>query len=190
MRHRCFRIVWPVLITLTALLAVAAVCPPGNAIKKMSSTMAAFKEAQPLNPAVLKACGALLSKDGKKLQVCLSNGDFAIPAMADSFVLPLKSKGQFILQLNFSNGNDPMKPGKFTPAAGYGKPFWVTAEVKVFVGAKGTIVMLGVGEGTAEIVSLNDTTVCGTFHLKTKAGQSFASEVAGTFNTKVERSRW
>ena len=100
-------------------------CPQANVIAKMVSAMQAFGDAQPLDRTHLKACGAELSKDGKDLRVCLANGDFAIADMANSFVLPLKQKGQFILQINFSNGAG-IVPGTYDPAAGYGKPFWVS----------------------------------------------------------------
>jgi len=172
-----------------SLSGTAADCPKTNVIAKMSSAMQAFKDAQPLDRSALKACGAQLSKDGKELRVCLANGDFTVEDMANSFVLPLKQKGQFILQVNFSNGAG-IVPGKYDPAAGYGKPFWATAEVKVAVGEKGTIVMLGVTEGTAEIIAMSGSMVCGRFHLKTPSGQAQPSEVAGEFNVKVERSRW
>jgi hypothetical protein len=172
-----------------SLSATGADCPKANVIMKMASAMQAFKDAQPLDRSFLKACGALLSKDGKELRVCLANGDFAVADMANSFVLPLKQKGQFILQVNFSNGAG-IVPGKYNPAAGYGKPFWVTAEVKVPLGEKGTIVMLGVTEGTAEIITVSDSMVCGRFRLKTPAGHPQPSEVAGEFNVTVEKSRW
>ncbi|MCK7474303.1 MAG: hypothetical protein MZV49_13690 [Rhodopseudomonas palustris] len=106
--------------------------------------------------------------------------------MANSFVLPLKHKGQFILQVTFSNGAG-IGPGKYDPAAGYGKPFWASAEIKVPLGEQGTIVMLGVGEGTAEIVAMSGSMVCGRFRLKTPANRSPA---AGEFNVPMERSRW
>ena len=97
-----------------ATCAGGAGCPPGRrpepslrlpdrrtSSRKWSSAMQAFRDAQPLDRTHLKACGAELSKDGKALRVCLANGDFAIADMANSFVLPLKHKGQFILQINF-----------------------------------------------------------------------------------------
>ena len=164
-------------------------CPKANVIAKMVSAMQPFRDAQPLDRTHLKACGAQLSKDGKELSVCLANGDFAIADMANSFVLPLKQKGQFILQINFANGAG-IVPGTYDPAAGYGKPFWASGEVKVAIGDKGTIVMLGAGEGTAEIIAMSGSTVCGRFRLKTAAGHPQPSEVAGEFNVPLERSRW
>jgi hypothetical protein len=173
-----------------ALFSTAADCPPGNVITKMTSAMQAVKDAQPLDYSSLKTGGALLSKNGKDLRVCLANEVFPIEAMANSFVLPLNKKGQFILQLNFSNGTEIVTPGKYDPAAGYGKPFWVSTEVKVMVGEKGTIAMLGARTGTAEIIKMTETMVCGRFHLKTLAGDAVTSEVAGEFNVKLEKSRW
>jgi len=172
-----------------SLSAAAVDCPKANVITKMVSAMQAFRDAQPLDRTRLKACGAQLSKDGKELRVCLANGDFAVADMANSFVLPLEQKGQFILQVNFSNGAG-IVPGKYDPAAGYGKPFWASAEIKVPLGKQGTIVMLGVGEGTAEIVAMSGSMVCGRFRLKTPAGHPQPSEVAGEFNVPMERSRW
>lgn len=180
-----------ILIFLAASLSVSAAdCPKDNVIKKMTSGMQAVKDAQPLKFSTVKSAGAEVSKNGKKLKVSLSNGDFTAAQMANSFVVPLKNKGEFILTLNFSNGADPVKAGKYDPAAGYGKPFWVTAEIKVLKGPKGTIAMLSVAEGSAEIIQMTDKTICGTFHLKTKAGAKTASEVAGTFNCELTKSRW
>ncbi|MCP5108621.1 MAG: hypothetical protein GY950_34870, partial [bacterium] len=80
--------------------------------------------------------------------------------------------------------------GKYSPAAGYGKPFWVTAEVKLFKGEKGVIVSLGVREGTATIIKMTEDSICGTFDVKTKAGSSLKGTLSGKFNVKMEKSRW
>jgi hypothetical protein len=189
MRHYS-AIAWLAFGLLATLSVATADCPKGNVVTKMTSAMKAYLEAQPLDRSSLKKGGALLSKDGKNLSVCLANADFGKEEMANSFVLPLKNKGEFILQVNFSNGSVPVTAGKYDPAAGYGKPFWVSAEIKVLVGEKGTIVMLGVDEGMAEIIAMSANNVCGRFHLQTKAGSPFSSEIAGEFNVKLERSRW
>jgi hypothetical protein len=173
-----------------ALFSTAADCPPGNVITKMTSSMKAFQDALPLDYSTLKTGGAQLANKGKELHICLSNEVFPIAAMANSFVLPLTKKGQFILQLNFSNGAEAVKPGIYNPDAGYGKPFWVSAEIKVMVGEKGTIAMLGARLGTAEIVKMTETMVCGRFRLQAKAGEVVNSEVAGEFNVKLEKSRY
>jgi hypothetical protein len=187
MSQRVSRFGWLLAGLLLTVFSTAADCPQGNVITIMTSSMPSFKAALPLDFSSLKASGALLSKNGKELRVCLSNEVFPMKAMANSFVVPLNKKGQFILQLNFSNGAEAVKPGAYDPAAGYGKPFWVFAEVKVMVGEKGTIASLGARTGTAEIIKMTETMVCGRFHLQTKAGDSIASEVAGEFNVKLEK---
>lgn len=162
-------------------------CPKANKITKMTSGMDSFKAVQPLDFSKVTSAGALSNKAGTKLQVCLSNGMFDTAKMANSFVVPIKKKSEFIAVLNFSNARKPITVGKYSPANGYGKPFWVTAEVKVHKGEKGVIVSLGVVEGTAEIVEITETSVCGTFNVKNKKGDAVFS---GEFNTKLEKSRW
>ena len=164
-----------------------AVCPKANKIAKMTSAMASYKAVQPLDFSKITSAGALADKAGTKLKVCLSNGTFGTEQMANSFVVPIKKKSEFIAVLNFSNARQPITAGKYSPAAGYGKPFWVTAEVKVYNGDKGVIVSLGVVEGTAEILEMTETTICGTFNVKNKKGDA---AMAGEFNVKLEKSRW
>jgi hypothetical protein len=162
-------------------------CPEGNKITKMTSGMASYKAVLPLDYSKIVSAAAYTNKAGTKLQVCLSNGDFTPQKMASSFVVPIKKKNEFIAVLNFSNGQKPIVAGKYSPTAGYGKPFRVTAEVKVQKGEKGTIVSLGVMEGTAEILEMKGDTMCGTFDLKNKKGDS---HIAGHFNVKITKSRW
>lgn len=162
-------------------------CPRANKITKMISGMESFKAVQPLDFSKIVSGGALSNKAGTKLQVCLSNGTFKTAQMAGSFVVPIKKKSEFIVVLNFSNARKPITAGKYSASAGYGKPYWVTAEVKVHKGEKGVIVSFGVVEGTAEIVEITETNVCGTFSLKNKKGDS---AIAGEFNVKLEKSRW
>jgi hypothetical protein len=187
MSKRVIRPGWLLAGLLLAAFSTAADCPQGNVITIMTSSMPSFKDALPLDFSSLKASGAQLSKNGRELRVCLANEVFPIAAMANSFVLPLTKKGQFILQLNFSNGVDAVTPGKYDPAAGYGKPFWVFAEVKVLVGEKGTIASLGARTGTAEIIKMTEAMVCGRFHLQSKTGETVNSEVAGEFNVKLTK---
>ena len=168
-------------------LGLEAQCPKDNQITKLTSNMEAFKAVQPLVFSKVVSAGAYAKKDGTKLQVCMSNADFPIDKMANDFVVPITEKSQWIAVLNFSNARNPIVAGKYTAAAGYGKPFWVYAEVKVNYGEKNTIVSLGVVEGTAEIVEITDTHVCGTFNLKNAKGDS---SISGHFNMKLEKSRW
>lgn len=161
-------------------------CPEKTVIKAMSSEMDSFSAVAPLDFSQLKSAGALLRSQGKRLAVLLSNGSFSTAQMADSFVLPIKKKSEFILAINFSNGPDLISPGTYTPAAGYGKPFWVTAEIKLYKAEKGVIVSLGVAEGSAVITLLDESRVCGSFDLKNRQGTSFAS---GEFNLPLETEK-
>ena len=165
-------------------------CPSGNVIVKMDCEMPSYKAVAPLDYSVIRSAGAMSRKEGKKLEVLLSNGDFTIQQMSGSFVVPIKKKSEFIMVIQFSNGPDKVVAGTYSPQAGYGKPFWVFAEVKLHKGEKGVIVSLGVREGTAEIVEISDERVCGTFDLRSKTGSARPSIIKGTFNVKLEKSRW
>ncbi len=179
-----------VLFCLFTFVGSAVECPKGNIITKMSSTMESFKAVQPLNFSKIQSAGAMANKASTKIQVCLSNANFTINKMVNDFVLPIQSKDQFIVAIKFSNGKEKVVPGTYHPSAGYGKPFWVFAEIKLYKGEKGTIISLGVREGTATITELTASRICGTFDLKTKAGSGTQAAVAGTFNCKLESSRW
>ncbi len=168
-------------------IGLEAGCLKDNKITKLTSTMASFKAVQPLDFSKIVSAGAYSNKAGTKLQVCMSNADFPVDKMANSFVVPIKEKSQWIAVLNFSNARKPIVAGKYSASAGYGKPFWVTAEVKVHKGEKNTIVSLGVVEGIAEIIEITDSKICGTFNLKNKKGDS---GIVGEFNMKIEKSRW
>jgi hypothetical protein len=163
-------------------------CPKNNEITKMTSTMDSFKAVQPLDFSNIKSSGAMLSKDGKKLEVTLSNGEFSTLRMSGSFVVPINKKDQFIASIRFSNGKDKIVPGAYSAASGYGKPFWVYAEVKLYKEPKGVIVSLGVREGTAKIIKMTKDSVCGVFDLKAK--KAGAGAISGQFNVKMETSRW
>lgn len=173
-------------------LATGVECPGENVIEKMASTMKSFQEVAPLDFSTIHSSGALMKKDGSKISVCLSNGKgFTVQQLANDFVLPLKSKKEFIAQIVFSmGGGKKITTGEYSPQAGYGKPFWVFAEVKVAVGEKGTVVSLGISEGTARIIKLTEDRLCGTFDLRSKTGSALISEIRGTFNVPYEVSRW
>ena len=85
---------------------------------------------------------------------------------------------------------DKIVEGDYSPESGYGKPFWVYAEVKVHKGEKGVVASLGIGEGSAKIIKITQDRVCGTFDLKSKTGSSLKSEIKGTFNLPYEIARW
>ncbi len=165
-------------------------CPKGNVITKMDSGSESFKAVRPLDFSTIKSAGAMLNKAGTKLSVSLSNANFSISAMSNDFILPIKSKDQFIAEIEFTNGKEKIVPGIYEASSGYGKPFWTYAEIKLHKGAKGVIVSLGVREGTATIIKMTDTMICGRFDLRTKTGSSVKGILSGEFNCKLEKSRW
>jgi hypothetical protein len=168
-------------------LVMAGDCPEGNKITQLKSNSSSFKAVEPLDFSKINSAGAYLSKNGTKVKVCLSNGNFKIAQMANDFVLPIKKKNEFIAVINFTNANKPIVPGKYSGAAGYGKPFWAFAEVKLYKGEKGVVLSLGTVEGTATIVRMTEESMCGHFDLKNKKGDS---AISGEFNLKIEKSRW
>jgi len=165
-------------------------CPKVNKINSMESTMQSFKDVSPLDFSTIKSAGAMSKKQGTRLEVYLSNGTFTTKQMSSSFVVPIKKKDEFIAVIHFSNGKEKIVPGTYNGSSGYGKPFWAYAEVKLFKGEKGTIVSLGIREGTAVITKLTDNMVCGTFDLKSKTGSKSKGAISGTFNVKLEKSKW
>ncbi len=165
-------------------------CPQTNVIAKMSSGMESFLAVQPLDFSRIKSAGAMSKREGKKVEVYLSNGDFTTEQMSSSFVVPIKKKEEFIAVIHFSNGADKVAPGTYSPGSGYGKPFWAFAEVKLHKGNKGVIVSLGVAEGSATIIKMTEDNICGKFDLSTKPGSSVRGEISGEFNVKLEKSRW
>jgi hypothetical protein len=165
-------------------------CPQKNVIFKLSSDMESLKKVPALDYSNIVSAGALMKKDGTDLTVCFSNGDFTIKQLANDFVLPIKKENEFIVDIEFRNGKDKVIPGIYNGSSTFGKPFWVYAEVKVPVGEAGTMVSLGIREGTATIINLTKDSVCGTFDLRTKADSQMQSHLSGEFNVKLEHSRW
>jgi hypothetical protein len=187
---RSLLIVFLMLVLVSLVTPAGEDCPKANVITKMISSNNSFKAVQPLDFSKIVSGGAMLSKNGEKVAVCLSNANFTTAQMSNSFVLPIKKKEEFIAVIRFSNGKDTIVPGTYSPASGYGKPFRVYAEVALHKGEKGVIASLGVREGTATIIKMTDDMICGKFHLKPKSGSSVIGEIAGEFNVKLEKSRW
>jgi hypothetical protein len=165
-------------------------CPENSAVTEMISSSATVKAMEPFDFSKIQSSGALLMKNGTKLGVYLSNGDFTIKQMSNSFIVPVKEKGIFIVAINFTNAKKPIEAGAYSASAGYGKPFWVTAEIKVAREEKGAIVSLGVREGTATIIKMTDSSICGTFDLKLKKKDAITNAISGQFNVPLEKSRW
>lgn len=187
------KIFLPVLIILTLFIYSTANggCPEKNIIKKMTTTMASFKAVSPLNYNIIRSGGAQLNKAGTKLTISLSNIEgVSISNLSNDFVLPITKKDQFIADIEFRNAKKPITAGTYKGTAGYGKPFWAFAEIKLHKGEKGVIVSLGIREGEAIITKMTETSICGKFDLRSKKGGSQNSILSGEFNVKLERSRW
>lgn len=161
-----------------------------NRITDLWSNSDSFKEVEPLDFSNIVSAGAFQNKDGTRLQVCLSNAEFDITQMSSDLIVPITDKSQFIAVIKFNNAREEIVPGIYSPTAGYGKPFWAFAEVKLHKGEKGVVLSLGVNEGTAVITEKTADRVKGTFDMRavTKTGKN--SEIAGTFDVTLTTSRW
>jgi len=174
-------------LTLEINIIEATGCPAGSRITNLKSSMSSIKAVWPINYRNLKSTGAWSTRNGSRLAVCLSNGNYQINKMGSTFVSPIKDRSKFIAVIQFSNGKNPVVAGNYSPSAGYNQPFWVFAEVKVFKGERGVTVSLGVRKGTATITKITNNRVCGTFNLQNKSG---TSKIAGRFNVPLEKSRY
>jgi hypothetical protein len=168
-----------------------AEAPAGNSIKTLTNTFGqGFKDVPPLDLKNIRSAAALRSKDGRQIEVFLSNGNFTVDQMANEYVLPLKSKNEFILVLTFHNGTNPAVDGTYSPKAGYGKPFWSSVVVRILSGPKGTNVSLGANEGTSTIKGISGGRVTGSFQVKTRNGDKVMAEAVGTFDAPLSTSKY
>lgn len=178
-------------IFLSSIPAAAENCPQTNLIQSMLCTDASpFQEVSPLVFGQIRSAGAMRSKDGKKVEIFLSNGNFSVEQMSNGYVLPLKNKKEFILVITFLNGSNPVAAGTYSPSAGYGKPFWSFAEVRVLSGPQGTNVSFGVREGSARIIEVKPDRICGTFQMQRKHLGQVAAAVSGRFATQLQESKY
>lgn len=170
---------------------VQAAAPKGNSIKTLSCTdMKPFQDVSPLNFGTIRSAGAMRSKDGKKLEVYLSNGDFTVEQMSSDMVLPLKDKKDFILVLTFLNGPNPVIDGSYSPKAGYNKPFWSYVAVRVLSSPKGNTVSFGFTEGKSAITGISSGIISGTFEMQRKNGAKVAAEASGAFSVPLATSKY
>jgi hypothetical protein len=168
-----------------------AAAPPGNTIKKLScSDVQSFKEVSPLNFSKISSAGAKRSKDGKKIEVYLSNGNFTVEQMSSDMVLPLKNKKDFIVVITFLNGPNPVVDGTYSPKAGYGKPLWSYGAVRILSGPKGTTLSFGSNEGKATIKGVSSWKISGTFDFQRKNGAKVMAEMSGAFNVPLTISKY
>lgn len=161
--------------------ALSASCPPTSKITEMTSTLPGFKEAGPYDIKKIKSAKAFVIDGGKRIKLCLSNMDLKSYLSVDALAAKApKKKGDFALIIQFSNGKDPVVAGKYSPKAGYGKPFWVTAEILTSAGKAGTFVSIGAQDGIAEIYEIKGNKMCGKFALTGSGGKA-----SGEFNAEM-----
>ncbi len=156
-------------------------CPSVSKISEMTSSLPGFKEAGPYDLKKIKSVRAFAIDGGKRIKLCLSNMDLKSYLSLDALAAQApKKKGDFALIVQFNNGKDPVVAGKYSPKAGYGKPFWVTAEILTSAGKAGTFVSIGAQDGTAEIFEIKGNKMCGKFALSGPVGKA-----SGVFNAEV-----
>ncbi|MCX6566997.1 MAG: hypothetical protein NTW38_11350 [Candidatus Aminicenantes bacterium] len=165
---------------------ILADAPAENVVKSLTiADSTSFQEVSPLDFSMIVSAGALSSREGKKIEVFLSNGAFSLKQMANGWVLPLKSKEEFILVLTFLNGNGPVVDGEYSPKAGYGKSFYCYAEVRVLSGPQGTNISLDVAEGKAVLTGITSGKITGSFQLLRKNADKTVAETSGTFDVPL-----
>ncbi|GAB4401764.1 MAG: hypothetical protein OHK0053_24900 [Microscillaceae bacterium] len=157
-----------------------APCPSTTQVVKAQTTTPGFRKNGPYDWKMVKQAQALSERGGRSLKVFFPLGSFSTSEMANvTFVNPVKEKSQAILILHFSNGHHPVRPGTYTPSAGYGQAFWVTAEIVVRNSAN----LAGLTTGQAVILNIGKDNICGTFDMQNKRG----AQVTGTFVAKLEK---
>ena len=160
--------------------------PAGNIIKVLSCLdNPSLQEVSPLDLSKIVSAGALSSQGGKQVDVFLSNGVFTVKQMANEYVLPLKNKKEFILVLTFLNPPNPVVDGEYSPKAGYGKPLWCYAVVRVLSGPQGTNASFMVNEGKAVLTGIKAGKISGTFQMTRKNGDKVVAEATGTFDVPL-----
>jgi len=167
-------------------VSAAGKCPDKSTVKSITSTDPEFKAAAP-NISAVKSSKAIIKNGGKEVKVFLSNGAFSAKQMDNDMVLPLKNKGEAIVAIKFTNASNKVAAGDYKPSAGYGKPFFASADVMV-KGTKpaGTVITFVAGgssdQGTATITEITDKKVCGKFDMKGGLGS-----LSGEFSADIEK---
>ena len=148
----------------SAMAGSFADCPSATELATLTSTDASVVEGGPFDTTSFTFAKA--KWEGNKLNVYISNEDYAVSKFG-ALDSPVKGadKGTGVLQIRFSNGTEKADVASYNPAAGYGQPHWVTAEMLVPVGPTATDALLSMSSGSAEVVAMDDTKVCGTFDM-------------------------
>lgn len=157
--------------------ADGAGCPPASKIEIMKVTSPNYAEAGPYDIGKIKSVKVFVLDNGKRVKVCLANIELKSYLSVDAIGAKKLNASEFVLILNLSNGPNAVAAGTYSPKAGYGKPFWATAEVLTGSGKAGTFFSIGAGDGTVNLIEFSNAKACGVFDVTGAAGQ-----VKGTFN--------
>lgn len=160
-------------------------CPAGTAVEALTTELSGFEEAGPFDLAAFTDAKANY-KDGR-LNVYISNKDFTVKDLKNSFVSPVKGaeNGTGVLQFTmYGDGTNDAGPGEYDPTAGFGQPMLLNTQFRVPGGTTGDgkDLVFGFRQGNATVLGVSDATVCGTFDLSdTAKGQA----AKGTFVATV-----
>ncbi len=160
-----------VIFCLRTATAGSADCPPTSKIVMLKVTSPGFSEAGPYDPGKIKPGKVFVLDGGKRIKVCLASFDLKNYLSVDVLGAQKPKPCDFVLILDLSNGPIPVVPGTYSPKAGYGKPYWATAEVLTGAGKAGTFFSIGASAGTVELLELSSSKACGTFDLTGAAGR-------------------
>jgi hypothetical protein len=158
-----------------------AACPEGNSVDRLSSSLKDFPTAIDFGTVI--ASGAREKSAGARLYIYLSNADFSLGQMSSSMVSPIKDQSQGVLILKLANGQKPVEPGDYSPAAGYGQPFFASAELRRMKSdGKAMDLVFNLESGTIQLRELADGRACGTFDLSGIED----TRISGSFSVAVE----
>jgi hypothetical protein len=149
----------------------SAVCPPASTIAVMKVTSPGFAEAGPYDSGKIKPGKVFVLENGRRIKICLANVELKSYLSVDALGAQKLKPGEFALILNLSNGASPVVAGTYSPKAGYGEPFWATAEILTGSGKAGTFFSIAANEGHVRLLEFSAARACGSFDLSGYSGQ-------------------
>ncbi len=161
-------------------------CPAGTVVETLTTELSGFAEAGPYDFGSFTDAKANY-KDGR-LNVYISNKDFTVKDLKNSFVSPVKGaeNGTGVLQFTmYGDGTTDAGPGEYDPTVGFGQPMLLNTQLRVAGGTtdSGKDLIFGFRSGTATVLDISGGKVCGTFDLSDSAKGQAAK---GTFVATLE----
>lgn len=159
-------------------------CEGPNSVTKAVSTMDTYRANGPFDFSNVASAHGVLTKEGKRLTIGLSNMELDAGDIASvNYVPPTLTATDWILLVHFHNGPDPIVPGEYDPNSGYKQPFWLSTEIVVKKEGDenvGVILSLGPDQGMGVLSGFDGKSACGTFDVSRKENGA-----AGSFNVEV-----